>query len=102
MWCGFTAFRIFADMNARKLFGRFKERLGRLSFRTGVAVAAACVLCYVISFAQMALPTPVWLKTALWVVFYGLAKTTQYMAILILGKEGVRRIRNYFARRRSC
>lgn len=89
-------------MNARKWFRRFKEWLGRLSFRTGVAVAVACVLCYVISFAQMALPTPVWFKTALWVVFYGLAKTTQYMAILILGKEGVRRIRNYFARRRSC
>lgn len=69
--------------------------LASLSFRTGVVVACVCVLCYIISFAQMLLPTPVWVKTALWATFYGLAKATQYTAIFILGKEGLARLRSW-------
>ena len=45
------------------------------------------------SFAQMALPISVALKGTLWVILFGLAKATQYTALLILGKEGVRRLR---------
>ena len=70
-----------------------KQWLGDLSFRTGLIVGLACVLFYIISFAQMALPLSVSLKGVLWVIFFGLAKTAQYAAILILGKEGLRRLR---------
>lgn len=43
----------------------------------------------------MALPISTGLKGVLWVVFFGLAKTAQYSALLILGKEGVRRLKKY-------
>ena len=37
-------------------FIRFKQRLGGLSFRTGIVVAILCVISYIVSFAQMLLP----------------------------------------------
>ncbi len=61
-------------------------------------VAAFCVACYVAAFAQMALPIGATAKVALWAAFYGLAKASQYTAIFILGKEGVRRLRAFFGR----
>lgn len=67
--------------------------LGALSFRTGCAVLGVCVLCYGVSFGQMLLPLPVGVKSLLWVLFFGLAKCAQYAALLILGKEGIRRVR---------
>ena len=72
-------------------------RLSALSFRTGVIVLAMCILCYIISFAQMALPISTALKGVLWVVFFGLAKTTQYCGLAILGAEGFKRLKKYFA-----
>ena len=77
------------------------ERLRSLSFATGVAVAGVCVACYVISFAQMLLPLSAAVKGALWVVFYGLAKASQYTALLILGKAGIGRIKSALSRRRT-
>lgn len=53
-------------------------------------VAAACVIFYAVSFLQMLLPISAAMKGILWFVFFGLAKTAQYTAILILGKEGLR------------
>ncbi|MCM1067600.1 MAG: hypothetical protein NC418_08530 [Muribaculaceae bacterium] len=79
-----------------KRAARLRDALSRLSFRTGVWVLAVCVLCYVISFAQMLLPVSAAAKTALWVVFFGLAKAAQYSAILILGTTGVARLRRFF------
>lgn len=70
-----------------------RDWLAGLGFRTGLWVGAACVVFYVLSFAQMALPISVALKGTLWVILFGLAKATQYTALLILGKEGVRRLR---------
>lgn len=70
--------------------------LGKLTFRTGVIMGLLCVLCYLISFAQMLLPFSLTVKGVLWVVFFGLAKTFQYSALLILGKEGISRIRSLF------
>ena len=64
-----------------------------LSFRTGVMVGLMCVACYCISFAQMLLPISVAAKGVLWFVFFGLAKTFQYSALMILGKAGIDRIR---------
>lgn len=78
--------------------GRVKAYLQSLSFRAGCIVAAACVACYAISFAQMLLPISAAAKGALWVVFYGLAKTCQYTALLILGKAGIARLRAAFRR----
>ncbi|MBD5370735.1 MAG: hypothetical protein HDR80_06260 [Bacteroides sp.] len=74
--------------------------LAGLGFRTGLAVLCACVVFYILSFAQMALPIPVAWKGALWAVLFGLAKASQYTALLILGKEGVRRVRQCFSARR--
>ncbi len=73
---------------------RVREWLGALSFRTGVVIAAACVCCYALSFLQMLLPIGVGAKGVLWATFYGLAKACQYTAILILGKEGVARLKS--------
>ena len=75
--------------------------LGGLSFRTGVIVAACCVVCYAVSFAQMLLPMSVTAKGILWVVFFGMAKTLQYAALLILGKAGWQRLRQYLGRSRA-
>lgn len=83
----------------KELFRRLSARLAALSFRTGVIVLSVCLLCYIISFAQMLLPLPVWLKGALWATFYGCAKASQYAALLILGKAGFQRIRSFFSRR---
>lgn len=78
---------------------RIKEWLSTLSYRTGIMVIIACVIFYIISFAQMMLPISVSAKGVLWVIFFGLAKTAQYSAILILGKAGIASIRRRFRRK---
>lgn len=83
----------------RQWFLAIKKWLGTLSFRTGIIVGLLCVLFYILSFAQMALPLSVSVKGILWVIFFGLAKTAQYSAILILGKEGIRRLRQLWKKR---
>lgn len=77
-------------------FGKAKAWLSSLSYRTGVCVLVVCVLCYAISFAQMLLPISMATKATLWVIFFGLAKTAQYSALLILGKAGIESLRNKF------
>ena len=79
-----------------------KAWLGRLSFRTGVIVLLMCVPFYIISFAQMALPISTGLKGALWVIFFGLAKTAQYGGLTILGAKGSDRIKQYWKARRMA
>ncbi len=83
----------------KKVFDRLKSWLSRLSFRTGLVVAAICAVCYVISFAQMLLPISVTAKGVLWVIFFGLAKSAQYTALLILGKAGLTRLKTILQRR---
>ena len=83
----------------KQRFACFVKWLGGLSFRSGVAVAVVCVTCYVISFGQMLLPISLGAKGVLWFIFFGLAKTSQYVAILILGKSGVDRLRAVFKSR---
>lgn len=75
--------------------------LRRFSFRTGVIVLALCVPCYVISFAQMALPISTAAKGVLWFIFFGLAKTFQYGGLTILGVEGVKRLKDWWQSKRS-
>ena len=72
---------------------KVKLWLAGLSFRTGVIVLGVCVLCYVISFAQMLLPISAVLKGTLWFWLFGLAKLFQYTGLAIIGVEGVKRLR---------
>lgn len=53
---------------------------------------------YLSSFAQMLLPISAAAKGTLWVIFFGLAKTAQYSALLILGKAGIESIRKRIRR----
>ena len=78
---------------------KIKGWLASLSYRTGITVLIACAAFYFISFAQMFLPISVAAKTTLWVIFFGLAKTAQYSALLILGKAGVESLRKCFRRK---
>lgn len=77
---------------------RVKNFLGGLSFRTGVIVLALCVPCYILSFAQMVLPISATAKGVLWFILFGLAKTTQYAGLAILGVEGWRRLKAKFVK----
>ena len=77
-------------------FIRFKQWLERLSFRTGIVVATLCAISYIVSFAQMLLPISATMKVVLWTVFFGLAKTFQYAALLILGTIGLTRLKALF------
>lgn len=82
----------------RRVIDRIKLFLGRLSFRTGVIVLSSCVIFYILSFAQMLLPISVEAKGVLWFVLFGMAKTTQYAGLAILGVEGWRRLKGLFRR----
>lgn len=75
-----------------------KRFLARLSFRTGVIVLASCVVFYLLSFAQMLLPISAAAKGVLWFVLFGMAKTTQYAGLAIVGVEGWKRLKAYFKR----
>lgn len=81
------------------VFSRIKYWLQSLSFRTGVIVLLLCIPCYIISFAQMALPLSVETKGVLWFIFFGLAKSFQYGGLTILGVEGVKRVKSWWRKR---
>ncbi|MBQ0018950.1 MAG: hypothetical protein KBT39_00310 [Bacteroidales bacterium] len=85
----------------KSLFARLKQWLARLSFRTGVIVLLCCIPCYILSFAQMALPLSAQTKGVLWFVLFGLAKTFQYGGITILGVEGVKRLKQKFKKKKT-
>lgn len=90
--------------SVKALFARLgtgiRRFLSQLSFRTGVVVLIFCLVFYGVSFAQMLLPISAGAKTALWVLFFGLAKTAQYMGLLIVGVEGWQRIKSWMRRRK--
>lgn len=81
-------------------FLRIKQWLSQLSFRTGVIVLLSCIPCYILSFAQMALPISTGAKSVLWFVLFGMAKTLQYGGLTILGVEGVRRLKQRFVKKK--
>lgn len=85
----------------RKILQQLQLRLARLSFRTGLWVLALCALCYLLAFAPMLLPISLAAKGVLWFIFFGLAKTFQYTALAIIGKEGVQRIRLWWRERKK-
>ena len=78
------------------LLNNLRQWLSRLSFLTGVIVLLCCIPCYILSFAQMALSISTTLKSVLWFILFGMAKTLQYGGLTILGVEGVKRLKQFF------
>lgn len=76
----------------KSLSQRIISYLSRLSPRTGAIVLALCIPCYIISFAQMCLPLSTAAKGVLWFIFFGMAKTTQYAGLTILGATSIKNI----------
>lgn len=87
--------------NIKKLFSKIVAYLKRLSSKTGIIILALCIPFYIISFAQMTLPISATLKGVLWVIFFGLAKTSQYAGLTILGVSGIKNLRKYFKERKN-
>lgn len=105
-WVGvcrlFATFVAMADeLKTSSLMERIKRFLQSLSFRTGVIVLLMCIPCYILSFAQMALPISTAAKGVLWFILFGLAKTTQYGGLTILGVEGVKRLKDWWENRKN-
>ena len=75
---------------------KLKLWLSKLSFHTGVIFLLICVICYIISFAQMLLPISATVKGLLWFIFFGLAKTFQYGGLAVLGIDGIKRVKMWW------
>lgn len=73
-----------------------KKFLQKLSFKTGIIVLLSCIPFYILSFAQMLLPISIEAKGILWFILFGLAKTTQYGGLTILGAEGISRLSKWW------
>ena len=71
-----------------------KRILARFSFRTGVMFLIVCIIFYILSFTQALLPISATTKSVLFIVFFGMAKLTQYTGLTIIGVEGWRRIKS--------
>lgn len=82
----------------KAVVSRIKALLARLSFRTGVIILALCIPFYILSFAQMMLPISNTAKGVLWFILFGMAKTTQYTGLTIIGVEGWKRLKEWFKR----
>ena len=80
----------------KNVWNAITNRLKRLSFRTGLIILALCIPFYIFAFAQMALDISITAKGILWVIFFGLAKTTQYVGLLIIGAEGLKKLKSLF------
>lgn len=85
----------------RKIFRKIRQLLSHLSFRTGVVVFSLCVPCYIFSFAQIALPSDLESKIVLWALFFGLGQVFQYTGRIILGAEGIKRLKRHFGRKKT-
>ena len=83
--------------SAIQVLGR---RFAALPPRVGIICLVLCAIFYAASFLQMLLPITVAAKSVLWVILFGLAKTAQYTAVAILGKEGIRMLLRRFRRRK--
>lgn len=84
----------------RQFLNRVKAYLAQFTFRQGVVVLVICVLCYIASAVQALLPFSAATKSILFIIFFGMAKLTQYVGLAIVGVDGWRRIKEYFKRRK--
>lgn len=85
----------------KNLGDRLNLFLKRFSFKTGIIILSLCIPFYIISFAQMTMDFSYSVKGILWIVFFGLAKTCQYLGLGILGVEGVKRIKKWWIKTRN-
>lgn len=85
----------------KNIVAGIKQRLSFLSYRTGVVIMLLCIVCYIVSFAQMMLPWSIATKGVFWTIFFGLAKTFQYTALPILGAEGLKRLKRLLGVKRK-
>ena len=88
----------------KRMLQRFKLWLQSLSFRTGVIVLSLCIPFYILSFVQMAVPSEYLTakaKGVLWIILFGLTKTSQYGGLTILGVEGYKRVKQWIKRKRG-
>ena len=83
----------------RQFLLQLKSQLAKLSFRTGLWLLAACAVSYLLAFAPILFPLSLTTKGVLWFMFFGLAKALQYSAVLVLGKAGGHRLRDWWRRR---
>lgn len=84
----------------RQFLNRVKAYLAQFTFRQGVVVLVICVLCYIASAVQALLPFSAATKSVLFIIFFGMAKLTQYVGLAIVGVDGWRRIKLYFKLRK--
>lgn len=84
----------------RQFIDNAKAYLAQFTFRQGVVVLVICVLCYIASAVQALLPFSAATKSVLFIIFFGMAKLTQYVGLAIVGVEGWRRIKAYFRLRK--
>ena len=82
----------------KNLILRITTFLKRFSFKTGVIILSLCIPFYILSFAQMAMDFSYSVKGILWIIFFGLAKTFQYTGLAILGVEGIKRLKIWWAK----
>ena len=75
--------------------------LSRLSFRTGVFLLAMCVVFHILAFAQALLPYSAGTKAIVGIALIGVAKTTQYSGLAIVGTKGWQRIKGWFKLKKS-
>lgn len=85
----------------KSFWNKIKLFLQSLSFRSGVIVLIVCGIFYILSFAVIPLSISASLRSALFVIFFGLAKCTQYIGLIILGKEGIPRLKRAFKKSRK-
>lgn len=84
-----------------KMKERVKSLLFKCSFKVGILFLVLCACCYLISFVQFVFPISGMLKGILWTVFFGLAKTFQYCGLLIVGIDGIKRIKQFLRLRKA-
>lgn len=96
----FSAISMPKPPKIRQILLQLKSQLAKLSFRTGLWVLAGCAVSYILAFVPLLFPLSLTTKGVLWFIFFGLAKTLQYTALLILGKEGAHRIRDWWRERK--
>lgn len=80
---------------------KIKNKFGKSAFKIGLILLGICIVCYVLSFAQMLLPISLTAKGVLWFIFFGTAKTLQYTAITIMGADGFLKLKKMWKERKK-
>ena len=85
------------NLHIKESFQRIMGWFKKLSFKTGLIILALCIPFYILSFVQMGWNISYAAKGALWVAFFGAAKTCQYLGLAILGVDGIKRLKAWWS-----